>query len=216
MKRNDFVSRYLQELESITRRISQEDIHNVIDLLYQAWKEGRQVFLAGNGGSAPTATHFTCDLAKFTSVEGQKRFRAISLVDNVPLVSALTNDLGWENVYVEQLRNLMREGDVFVALSVHGGSGADAAGLWSQNLLKAAKFVKENGGKVVGLAGFDGGALKQIADACVVVPIDSTPQVEGFHSVLSHLVCARLRELIGESRNETYHHMAGQQERKSR
>jgi D-sedoheptulose 7-phosphate isomerase len=199
MKRDDFVNRYLQEVESISRRISQEDINSVIELLYEAWKEGKQVFLAGNGGSASTATHFACDLAKFTSIEGQKRFRAISLVDNVPLVSALTNDLGWENVYVEQLKNLMREGDVFVAISVHGGSGADAAGLWSQNLLKGAKSVKENGGRVVGLAGFDGGALKQIADACVVVPMDSTPQVEGFHSVLSHLICARLRELIGES-----------------
>ena len=86
-----------------------------------------------------------------------------------------------------------------MAISVHGGSGADVAAPWSQNLLKAAKFMKENGGKVVGLAGFDGGALKQIADACIVVPINSTPQVEGFHSVLSHLICARLRELIGES-----------------
>jgi len=199
MKRNDFVNQYLQQLESITKSISQEDINSVIELLYDAWKEGRQVFLAGNGGSAPTATHLACDLAKFTSVEGKKRFRAISLVDNAPLVSALTNDLGWENVYVEQLKNLMREGDVFVAISVHGGSGAELAAPWSQNLLKAAKFIKENGGKVVGLAGFDGGALKQIADACIVVPINSTPQVEGFHSVLSHLICARLRELIGES-----------------
>lgn len=199
MSRSNFVNQYLQELESITRCISQEDISSVIELLYTAWKEGRQVFLAGNGGSAPTASHLACDLAKFTSVEGKKRFRAISLVDNAPLVSALTNDLGWENVYVEQLKNLMREGDVFVAISVHGGSGADVAAPWSQNLLKAAKFVKENGGKVVGLAGFDGGALKQIADACIVVPINSTPQVEGFHSVLSHLICARLRELIGES-----------------
>jgi D-sedoheptulose 7-phosphate isomerase len=199
MRRNNFVNQYLQELESITKCISQEDINSVIELLYTAWKEGRQVFLAGNGGSAPTATHLACDLAKFTSVEGKKRFRAISLVDNAPLVSALTNDLGWENVYVEQLKNLMREGDVFVAISVHGGSGADVAGPWSQNLLKAAMFMKENGGKVVGLAGFDGGALKQIADACIVVPINSTPQVEGFHSVLLHLICARLRALIGES-----------------
>jgi D-sedoheptulose 7-phosphate isomerase len=199
MRRDDFVEQYLKELEAITRRISQEDTNSAIELLYKAWKEERQVFLAGNGGSASTATHFACDLAKFTSMEGKKRFRAISLVDNTPLVSALTNDLGWENVYVEQLKNLMREGDVFVAISVHGGSGSDVGGPWSQNLLKAAKFMKENRGKVVGLAGFDGGALKQIADACIVVPINSTPQVEGFHSVLSHLICARLRELIGES-----------------
>jgi len=196
VRSQEFIRIYLQELESITKRITVEDIEKVIELLYEAWKEGRQVFLAGNGGSASTATHFASDLAKFASAEGKKRFRAIALTDNAPLISALTNDLGWENVYVEQLKNLMCEGDVFVAISVHGGSGVDRAGPWSQNLLKAAKFVKDNGGKVVGLAGFDGGILKQIADACVVVSINSTPQVEGFHVVLTHLICAGLHKLI--------------------
>lgn len=199
MDSKTFINHYLQEAQSITSRISQEDIDSVIKLLYEAWRGGKQVFLAGNGGSAATASHFASDLAKFASVEGKKRFRALALTDNVPLVSALTNDLGWEDVYVEQLRNLMSNGDVFVVISVHGGSGSDKAGPWSQNLLKAAKFVKDNGGRVVGLAGFDGGVLKQIADACIVVPINSTPHVEGFHVVLTHLICARLRELIGES-----------------
>jgi D-sedoheptulose 7-phosphate isomerase len=194
-----FVDRYLQDVSSVAKNISREDIDRVIELLYEAWKEDRQVFLAGNGGSASTAVHFASDLAKFTAVEGKRRFRALTLTDNVPLVSALTNDLGWENVYVEQLMNLMRKGDVYVAISVHGGSGKDAAGPWSQNLLKAAKFVKENNGRVLGLAGFDGGVLRQIADACIVVPVNSTPQVEGFHAVLTHLICARLRELISES-----------------
>jgi D-sedoheptulose 7-phosphate isomerase len=199
MDSKTFINLYLQELESIIKRVSQEDIDMVINLLYQAWREGRQVFLAGNGGSASTATHFASDLAKFTSVEGKSRFRAVALTDNVPLVSALTNDLGWENVYLEQLKNLMREDDVLVVISVHGGSGADKAGIWSQNLLKAAKFVKDNGGKIVGLAGFDGGVLKHMADACIIVPMNSTPHVEGFHVVLTHLICARLRELIAGS-----------------
>jgi D-sedoheptulose 7-phosphate isomerase len=189
MKQEDFVSSFLQETETIAKQISRDDISDAINILFEAWKEGRQVFIAGNGGSASTATHFACDLAKF---------RTVCLNDNIPLVSALTNDLGWESIYVEQLMNLMQPGDIFVAISVHGGSGTDVAGLWSQNLLKAAKFVHEKGGKVVGFAGFDGGALKQMADACIVVPMNSTPHVEGFHSVLAHLICARLRELIGE------------------
>jgi D-sedoheptulose 7-phosphate isomerase len=143
--------------------------------------------------------HFASDLAKFTFVDGKPRFKAYSLVDNTPLVTAITNDLGWSEVYIEQLRNLMKPGDVFVAISVHGGSGADRAGVWSQNLLKAAKYVKDNGGKVLSLVGFDGGVLRQISDASILVPINSTPHVEGFHLVLTHLICARLRELIAGS-----------------
>ena len=198
MDTEKFVKDYLQELEAVTKRVSQNDIRSVMALLYQAWKDGKQVFIAGNGGSASTATHFACDLAKFCAVEGKRRFKVYCLNDNIPLVSALTNDLGWDNVYYEQLRNLMNIGDALVVISVHGGSGADKAGIWSQNLLKAAKFVQENGGKVVGLAGFDGGALKQVADACIVAPVNSTPQTEGFHAVLTHMLCAGLRETIAE------------------
>jgi D-sedoheptulose 7-phosphate isomerase len=193
-----FVRGYLAELEAVAKRVSQDDIRSVMVLLFEAWKTGKQVFVAGNGGSASTATHFTCDLAKFTAVEGKRRFKAVCLNDNIPLVSALTNDLGWDSVYYEQLRNLMNPGDVLVVVSVHGGSGADKAGIWSQNLLKAAKFVQDNGGKVVGLSGFDGGALKQVADACIVASVNSTPQVEGFHVVLTHLLCAGLRDAIVE------------------
>jgi D-sedoheptulose 7-phosphate isomerase len=199
MRNDEFIKKYLKDLELVTKQISHEDIDRVIKLLHDAWENGRQIFLAGNGGSAATAAHFAGDLAKFASVEGKKRFRAMALTDNLPLLTAITNDLGWENAYVEQLKNFMNKGDVLIVISVHGGSGSDKAGPWSQNLLKAAKFVKDNGGKVIGLAGFDGGVLKQIADACIVVPIHSTPHIEGFHSVLAHLICARLRELIAES-----------------
>ena len=98
----NFVKEYMEELEAVVKRVSLDDTCRVMALLYQAWMDGKQVFVAGNGGSASTATHFTCDLAKFTAVEGKRRFRVICLNDNIPLVSALTNDLGWDSVYYEQ------------------------------------------------------------------------------------------------------------------
>ncbi len=195
----NFVDDYLKESEKIAKLTSREDIEKIISLLFKAWKEGKQVFLAGNGGSAGTASHLAGDLSKYVATGGKKAFRAISLNDNVPLLTALTNDVGWENVYIEQLKNHMQKGDVLVVMSVHGGSGSDKAGPWSQNLLKAAKYAQEHGGKVVGFSGFDGGVLKQMADACVVAPAESTPHVEGFHSVYAHMIIERLRQMIAET-----------------
>jgi D-sedoheptulose 7-phosphate isomerase len=196
MKNQGFISGYLAEMKEVAENISREDINAVVELLYQAWQQDRRVFICGNGGSAGTATHFTCDLAKTTIVDGKKRFKAICLNDNAPLISALTNDNGFDNLYTEQLQNLYQPGDVLICISVHGGAGQDKAGLWSQNLLKAMKYVTENGGRTVGFSGFDGGPMKEIADACVVVPADSTPQVESFHLALEHLVCSCLRQKI--------------------
>ena len=187
---------YLSEVSKIASDLDRRDIDRAISILYDAWKGDNQVFVIGNGGSSSTATHFACDLNKWVSDEAERKFRAFALVDNIPLMSALTNDNGWGEVYAEQLRNFFRKGDVLVAISVHGGSGSDKAGPWSQNLLKAVKYVKDNGGRVVGLSGFDGGVLKKAADACVVVPAESTPHVEGMHLVLTHLMSEQLRGLI--------------------
>ncbi len=187
---------YLSEVSKIVSDLDRGDIDRVISILYDAWKNDNQVFVIGNGGSASTSTHFACDLNKWVSDEAERKFRAFALVDNIPLMSALTNDNGWGEVYAEQLRNFFRKGDVLVAISVHGGSGSDKAGPWSQNLLRAVKYVKDNGGKVVGLSGFDGGVLKTAADACVVVPAESTPHVEGMHLVLTHLMSEQLRAMI--------------------
>ncbi len=197
MKHTEFVGGYLDGVEDVVKRVSREDISATIEVLFEAWKNDKTVFIIGNGGSASTATHFASDLNKYVSSEASHRFRAFALVDNIPLVSALTNDDGWSDVYSYQLDSFMKEGDVLVGISVHGGSGNDKAGPWSQNLLKAVKVAREKKGKVVGLIGFDGGELRKLADASIVVPADSTPQVEGFHLVLTHLISARLKEAIG-------------------
>ncbi len=152
----------------------------------------------GNGGSASTASHFVCDLAKCTIVEGAPRFRVMGLNDNVALVSALTNDCGFSEIFTEQLQPFLQPGDAVVAISVHGGSGADRAGPWSQNLVGAVLLAKERGARTLGFSGFDGGALARLCDACVVVPAHSTPHVESLHLALEHLVCAALTERIRE------------------
>lgn len=187
---------YLEEVAQIAAKLDRGSIDKAIQLFYDAWKSDSQIFIIGNGGSASTATHFACDLNKWVSDDAERKFRAFSLVDNIPLVSALTNDNGWGDIYYEQLLNFFRKGDVLVAISVHGGSGSDKAGPWSQNLLKAVKYAKDNGGKVVGLSGFDGGVLRTASDACIVVPADSTPHVEGMHLVLTHLMAEQLRGMV--------------------
>lgn len=199
MENENFIQDYLSEVKKIAETISVADIDGVVELLFQAWRSGNQVFTCGNGGSASTATHFACDLSKTTIINNKKRFEVSCLNDNIPLVSALTNDDGFDNLYYEQLKSRFRKGDVLICISVHGGAGRDKVGLWSQNLLKAMKYAQENGGKAIGLSGFDGGPMKEMADACVVVPANSTPQVESFHLALEHLICGCLRQKIEES-----------------
>jgi D-sedoheptulose 7-phosphate isomerase len=196
VKNTAYIDRFLDGVTEIARTIAREDIDGAIETLYAAWEDDRTVFVAGNGGSASTATHLAADLVKMTVIPGRRRFRAVSLVDNVPLMSALVNDDGWENVYVEQLETFFRPGDVLVTISVHGGAGRDKAGAWSQNLMKAIAFVKARGGTTIGLAGFDGGEMRKACDVCVVVPYRTTPHVEGFHVVLHHLIAFCLAERI--------------------
>lgn len=196
MKNQNFISKYFEEMHEIINKMPVENINKVIEILFNTWKNGNKVFIMGNGGSASTATHFTCDLSKVTIVGNKKRFKVIGLNDNIPLVSALTNDDGWSEIYVEQLKNHFEKNDVVIAFSVHGGSGKDKAGAWSQNLLKALQYAKDNGGTAIGFSGFDGGAMKELADVCVVVPFNSTPHVESFHLVLEHLITFCLLEKI--------------------
>jgi D-sedoheptulose 7-phosphate isomerase len=202
MTNKEHIEAYFSQMASIINSISTDDLDKIINLLFEAWQNRNQVFICGNGGSASTATHFACDLAKTTIVEGKKRFKVMGLNDNIPLMSAIINDEGFDNLFYEQLLNHFQKGDILICLSVHGGAGRDKAGLWSQNLLKSMKLAKDLGGKTIGFSGFDGGPIKEIADACVVVPVNSTPQVESFHLALEHLICRCLKEKIAEYKGD--------------
>ena len=193
-----FIEKYFSDMLHVIKDISRDDISRVIDILFDAWKNGKKIYTMGNGGSASTASHFAADLAKTSIVNGKERFKVIGLTDNIPLMSAWINDNGFENLFTGQLGNFIEAGDVLVGFSVHGGSGSGSAGLWSQILLKAMKFAQDKGAKTIGFSGFDGGTFKKMCDACIVVPINSTPQVESFHVVLHHLIVFTLIEKIRE------------------
>jgi D-sedoheptulose 7-phosphate isomerase len=200
------IDAYLEALQGLGQALPRQDIHRAVDILYDAWRAGNAVYTMGNGGSASTATHFACDLAKCTIVPGRKRLKATAIVDNVPLVSAWTNDSGFGSIFAQQLEPWLEEGDVVIELSVHGGSGDGDAGPWSQNLVQVARLAKERGASVIGFSGFGGGALKEMADVCLVVPVDEeplgTPLVESYHVVLHHLICVALRLRIAEDGGE--------------
>ena len=200
------IDAYLGALQDLGQALPRQDIHRVVDILYDAWRAGNAVYTMGNGGSASTASHLACDLAKCTIVPGRKRLKATAIVDNVPLVSAWTNDSGFGSIFAGQLDPWLQAGDVVIGLSVHGGSGDGEAGPWSQNLVQAARLAKQRGAKVIGFSGFGGGALKEMADVCLVVPVDEeplgTPLVESYHVVLHHLICVALRLRIAEDGGE--------------
>jgi len=194
---NFLTERYLNLIiESCDAFKSSDEYSEVIKILLDCRERGGTVFTMGCGGSASTATHFAADLAK--TAEGG--FKTMSLVDNIPLVSAYTNDEGWGSVFSGQLDAWITDKDVLVGFSVHGGSGEGNAGKWSQNMVAAMSLAKERGAKIIGFSGFGGGAMKKMADVCLVVPTMSevygTPVVEAMHVVLHHGLIFDLKERI--------------------
>ncbi len=182
---DDVVTRYLRDLAATMGRLPRGEIERLVELLHQARLEGRQVFLLGNGGSAATASHFACDLAKNTIAKGLPNFRALSLTDNAALMTAWANDTAYDNLFCGQLGCLLQAGDVVIGIS---GSGS------SPNVLRAMEMARSAGATTVGLTGFAGGRLKDLVDLAVVVPCDCMEQIEDLHLVLEHLVVTALRE----------------------
>jgi len=191
---------FLVQFQHTISRLDQRALVGMIECLMDVWRRHRTVYVMGNGGSASTASHFAADLAKYTIVDGKPRFKVLGLTDNAPLVSSWTNDGGFNSIFAEQMAAWLEPGDALVGFSVHGGSGSGDAGPWSQNLVRAMQAAKDAGASVIAFSGFDGGAMAQMADHCLTVPvlIDElgTPIVESVHVLLHHLVVHSLRVQI--------------------
>ena len=181
------IQQYWGELTRAMQAMPFEQLEQVADILLDCHRRDSTIFLLGNGGSAATASHFACDLAKGTRTRGLPPFRVISLNDNVPLLTAWANDTSYERVFAEQFVSLARSGDVVVIISASGNS---------PNVLAVVQEAQQRGVTVIALTGQNGGQLAPQSDLAICVPAQSIEQVEDAHLIIAHSLCVVLRERL--------------------
>lgn len=174
-----YINREIEVLNSLDRNA----INAVINLFEETRQNGGTIYIFGNGGSGATASHFQNDFNKGVSEHTEEKYRFCCLNDNMPTVLAIANDDGYEYIFVNQLKNKLKAGDVVVAIS---GSGN------SKNVINAVTYAKEQGIKIVGLTGYTGGQLKEMADLSLHAPINSMQITEDIHMIFDHLMMAVL------------------------
>ena len=177
---------YLTDLRQALDDVPHGPIEALVALLVDAAHTGKTVFAVGNGGSAATASHLACDLGKGTRPLVGPRMRVLALTDNASLITAWANDVAYEDIFAEQLRNLCRPGDILIAISASG---------MSPNILRAAEVARSCRATVVALTGA-GGALGPAADLWIGTPAGCIEQVEDLHLIVQHLVCCQVRERL--------------------
>ncbi len=178
------IQHYISHLQDTLARLPLTEVRRSIDAIMDAYYHEKQIFVIGNGGSASTASHIACDLGKGTSTPGKPRFRVISLTDNVATITAWSNDVSYEDVFLEQLKNLVSPGDLVLGISASGNS---------ENVLRAMQYATEIGCKTVGWCGFGGGKLSEICDVSVVVDSNEYGPVEDVHLILNHVLHAWIK-----------------------
>jgi D-sedoheptulose 7-phosphate isomerase len=174
-----FADQYRAELRGVIELIDTALVEEVIELFREARDDRRHVFVCGNGGSASTASHFACDIVKGASYQREKRFRIMALTDQLPTLTAYANDVGYDMVFSEQLKNFALPGDVVMAIS---GSGN------SPNVIAAIECANSMGCATVALTGRDGGKLGPLAKINIQVPVRHMGRIEDAHMIVCHMI----------------------------
>ena len=188
-----FALGYIDELNVALKSIDLGELSKTKDALLSARDSDNNIFVVGNGGSASTASHMACDIGKgvlgHTGEKKIKRFRIMSLNDNIATMTAWSNDTSFDDVFAEQLENLANKGDVLVAISASGNSS---------NIIKAVNVAKKKGCKIIGFVGFDGGKLKKLSDICLWAKVDKYDVSEDVHLIFEHILTRWFFENIQE------------------
>lgn len=181
MDRKKFVEDYLENLKNLLESIDPRVVLRIIDQLERTVAAGSKIYVAGNGGSAATASHMANDLGAGLRRRNIVNFDITSLADNTPACTAIANDIGYENIFYMQLKGLLKPGDLLILISCSGNS---------PNIVKAARYAREVGAVIVGITGFDGGELKRLSDENfhVQTPKGNYGLVEDVHMILDHML----------------------------
>lgn len=175
---------YFTSLQDVFSRLDLAVIDQMTEAIWENYENGHTLYIFGNGGSAALASHFACDIGKGTVAPGRKRLRTVSLTDNVPLLTALANDLAYKDIFSEQLAGLAERGDMVLAIS---GSGN------SPNVVQGLEEAKKLGLHTLVLTGFSGGRVKALADLCLVVPSENMQHIEDAHLCATHAIFRAIR-----------------------
>ncbi|MBN1183734.1 MAG: SIS domain-containing protein [Bacteroidales bacterium] len=176
------IDSYIYALKNTLDALNRREIDIFAQILLNARASKKNIFVCGNGGSGSTSSHFVCDINKL-----DKGFKVISLTDNIPSMLAYSNDFDYSKIFIEQLQNFFNEGDVVIGIS---GSGNSA------NVIKAIDWAKQNGGVTVGVTGYKGGILKNLAQYSVNANVDDMQISEDIHMILVHVTMRILNEYL--------------------
>lgn len=189
---NSNLDNYFKKVHDAIDKIDRVAVAELSDLLNNARIEGKCIYIFGNGGSAATASHITGDFLKGISYQLDKRFRIICLNDNVPAMMAISNDLDYSYVFVEQLKAFVKKGDLAIGIS---GSGN------SLNVVKALEYAKTIDAKTIAVSGFKGGKIKEISDYSIHVPVSDMEVVEDIHMMIFHAI---KQDLIAKIKGDNF------------
>jgi len=184
---------YFTSLQEVLDHLDFSMIDRMTDAIWENYERGRALYIFGNGGSAALASHFACDIGKGTVAAGRKRLRTAALTDNVPLITALANDLAYADIFSEQLAGLAEKGDMALAIS---GSGN------SPNVVRGLEEARKLGLRTIVLTGFAGGRVKALADLCLVVPSDNMQHIEDAHLCATHAIFRAIRHRMTQANAE--------------
>ena len=177
---------YINDIHSLCDSLDTEQLNAACELMFESYKAGKKIFVAGNGGSAGTSNHFCCDFGKNAVKGDEHRPKIISLSSNIAVLTALGNDFCYDEVFSQQLKNLMDDGDTVLLIAASGNS---------PNIIEAAKYVNLRCGKIIGFSGFAGGKLKELSDINVIIPSTSYEQIEDLHMMLTHIIVCYFKAL---------------------